>query len=235
MFKKDTSIKELKKHTGALFAASLTCVLFTASGCDIFTSPKPPRIGEEKRYLVHLVTSNYESFGKISKWYTGNEKFGKELAELNTKVAANGLQNGESVLIPFASLKTVAPMPKVVGTKKGRSSKKGKKKGNSTVVLDSVELQYSEIEDESNSPETFEEEIHHNQAGTSSEEEQLLAIDEQKILTTSQDRDVVPLPTAPENDVKSGDNLGNGGKSLEDLVREEQAELERIKREMGAQ
>jgi hypothetical protein len=223
------------RNRRAKVAASISCLFFTFSGCESFTTPKPARIGEEQRYLVHLVTGSNESFGKISKWYTGNEKFGKDLAQLNSKIAGNGLQVGESVLIPFTNLKTVAPMPKVVGTKKGKSTKRGKKKGSSPPALDSVELHTSEIESEPNSPETYEVEVHQNQPDMPSDEAHILVQEEQKILTSSNERDVVPLPTAPENEAKGGDNLGNGGKSLEDLVREEQAELERLKREMDAQ
>jgi hypothetical protein len=236
VIRKITFARESITQRRAIYAATLLCLIVAVSGCESFSnSPKPARIGEEQRYLVHLVTNSYESFGKIAKWYTGSEKSAKELAELNANVALNGLQVGESILIPFGSLKTVAPMPKTVGSKRGKSTKKGKKKEISSKVLESVELQSSEIEYEQTSPEMLEEEMHQNQPHVQSEKVDTQIVEEPEVLSTSQDRDVVPLPTAPEDEAKIGDNLGNGGKSLEDLVREEQAELERLKKEMGTQ
>lgn len=235
MLTKVAAIRESKRYRQAMHAALISVLLITVAGCEIFTPPKPPRIGEERRYLVHLVSSNYESFGKISKWYTGSEKFGKELAEINSKVAGNGLQSGESVLIPFASLKTVAPMPKAVGTKKNKSTKKGKKKGSAPLALDSVELQSDEMELEPTTPEHLEVEVQPDQTAIPVTEPTKQQTDEPKDPMQPQDVDVVPLPTGLDNESKSADNLSNGGKSLEQLVREEQAELERLKREMDAQ
>jgi hypothetical protein len=63
-------------------------------------------------YFVHTVRFKGESVSIIARWYTGDSKNWKILAEHNPDINPNRMFMGSKIRIPEYMMKTKAPMPK---------------------------------------------------------------------------------------------------------------------------
>ena len=195
-------------------------VLALLSGCFPTPAPQPPRIKEEQRYLVHLVAGSSETVARIAKWYTGSEKNSKEINGVNEAVVKNGLQVGERILVPFNLLKTVSPLPAATKSQKPRKQSGGARRRDGVPVSEPAEQPPIEATSETVAPTQPE------SVGSPSTD------------LATQHTEAAPAPQAPETDptpiveAPPPPSLGSDGKSVEDLIREEQAELEKLKTEL---
>jgi hypothetical protein len=63
-------------------------------------------------YFTHTAKWSWETLDYVAKWYTGDSKNGKKLAEINPKVNPEKIAVGSEVLIPTGLLTTREPLPK---------------------------------------------------------------------------------------------------------------------------
>ena len=86
---------------------------------------KKARSHQSARHLVHRVKWSGESLSIIAKWYTGEFKNWKTLADFNPKLKPDRIWVGQEILVPEGLLKTREPMPKsFVGQFAPKSKKK---------------------------------------------------------------------------------------------------------------
>ena len=95
--------------------------LLIFSGCarlETIVKPKsegpPSEVKKEQKStgFVHTVQWKGETLSLIAKWYTGNGRNWKALAEANPKLNPNFIRIGEKILIPQSQAKTEEPMPR---------------------------------------------------------------------------------------------------------------------------
>jgi hypothetical protein len=83
-------------------------------GCA-YSSKEAKRTTSAKKtrpsYFVHTVRWPGETLSIIAKWYTGNHKKWKALAEANPKLNPNRIFKGNKIRVPKDLLKTRKPMP----------------------------------------------------------------------------------------------------------------------------
>lgn len=213
------------------------------SGCGLFGSPAPYRISDDKRYLVHLVRSNDETLSQIAWWYTKDSITSNKLYSFNSKVADDGLQIGEVVIIPSDALKTVAPMPRVGAQQKKTGVKKVLgSKTNKPALKSAPQMPAGQ---ESTPPTRIDESSALAEAGEELSPEELseaLGFEKEgpdgsgnaarEAIPTY---DAITAPVArPQQRAAGTENLEKTAVdlSIEELVRKEQLELERQRREL---
>jgi len=103
----------VKRSYSIAFGVLLITLQSSFCGCSLFVSPEPYKVSEDTGFLVHLVRGGNETLSQITWWYTKDSLSVSKLQAINARIASDGLQIGEVVLIPTTSVKTVAPMPRV--------------------------------------------------------------------------------------------------------------------------
>lgn len=202
---------------------SLLLICACASACQKPAPPPPLVITEESHFLTHIVSSNGETLGKISKWYTGEEKGWKEIEKSNPLIRRASLRAGDRILIPMELVHNTEPLLKVTSKPPVINKKK---------TAHAPKLHAPEKPGPSNEPDDSSEEI--SGEGTQIQPHADLtpfgSLTKPDLQPVEAQRDIPVLPSANETP-PSG--FAPEGKSMEQMILEEQAEVEKMKKELS--
>jgi hypothetical protein len=174
--------------------------------------------------------------GRIAKWYTGSADAWKEIAGYNDSMDVRALRTGDRILIPISLVKTTEPLAKVVEKPKSKPARRSSR-------------------DEAKQPAAAQE----DSAGPSDDGQSAPAEVVQEGAATTETADTLAKPAEPPSQEPSAvsqpgaEPVSTGSdqptlvepaklgvqaepaheKSVEDMLREEQAQLERLKQELG--
>ncbi len=188
-------------------------------GC--FQSVPAPRPVDNGQYLVHIVTAKVDSLPRVVQWYTGLKVVPQDVIALNGELNSRPLRQGDKVLIP-TKLVTRTDAPPVA--KLSRSSNRSLKgKGGNKVASSKTTVKARERS------ERTDEQAAVNQDATANGSQVASGTD------TSKDQNNVGPASLNGGATIGGAAIGGGkpAKSVEDMLREEQAEVERLKGELG--
>ena len=164
---------------------------------------------------MHLVASSSETLPSIAKWYTGSEKSSLQLITKNIGTS-KALQPGARILIPMNVLKTARPMPKRAAPKKKSKANQGKTTAQTT---------YDEIMDDLNPTASHSVSLPPPLTNEIKNEER------EVVESISTETHLIPGENTPKES-NSGNSFDPSGRSLEEIVAEEEAELKKLRGEM---
>ena len=206
--------------------------LLVVVGCNRYVQTPAPV--DQGSYLVHVVAANGETVRALTRWYTGSERAVREVANLNAVREGIYLKPGQRILIPTEYVRKTAPPPKQQFSRKAQPrSRKGTDGGDLEEVQSATDISVTNGVPETVAaspsvvPEGAMAESGAAQPNQESSQGGANTAPPDRTEQVSGSAETRPSPTAKPGVVPQE-------LTLEDLLKREQSEVDRLKEELDA-